>query len=134
MTSVQISDWPNWFGLVAAAATTGLFALLTMRRSKYYDARQASEAAMWGIGPKIIEDQNKRIESQNTEISQLWQRISDTDRLHQERINATDRLHQECRRDLLTMTQEVRELRWQLQQAGILPLPSRKPEEDGTIE
>jgi hypothetical protein len=126
VTSVQISDWvsgwPNWFGLVAAATTTGLFAYLTMRRSKYYDARAASETAMWGIGPKIIEDQNRRIESQNTQISKLW-----------ERINDTDRLHQQCRSDLLSMTQEVRELRWQLQQAGIISIPPRKPD-DGTIE
>jgi hypothetical protein len=32
------------------------------------------------------------------------------------------------------MTQEVRELRWQLQQAGILPLPSRKSPDDGNTE
>jgi hypothetical protein len=117
-----VSSWPNWFGLVAAAATTGLFAFLTMRRSKYYDARSASETAMWGIGPKIIEDQNRRIESQNTQISKLW-----------ERINDTDKLHQACRSDLLSMTQEVRELRWQLQQAGIIAIPPRKPD-DGIIE
>jgi hypothetical protein len=122
VNSVQISDWPNLFGLIAGAATTGLFAYLTMRRSKYYDARQSSEAAMWGIGPKIIEDQNKRIENQNTQIGQLWERIS-----------ATDRLHQECRNDLISMTQEVRELRWQLHQAGVITIPPRKPD-DGTLE
>jgi hypothetical protein len=119
---VQISDWPNWFGAVAAAVTAGLFAIFTMRRSKNYDARAASEAAMWGIGPKIIEDQNKRIENQTIEMGRLW-----------ERINETDRLHQECRNNLLSMTQEVRELRWQLQQAGIITIPARKPD-DGNIE
>jgi hypothetical protein len=119
---VQISDWPNWFGAVAAAVTAGLFAIFTMRRSKSYDARAASEAAMWGIGPKIIEDQNKRIENQTIEMGRLW-----------ERINETDRLHQECRNDLLSMTQEVRELRWQLQQAGVITMPPRKLQ-DGSIE
>jgi hypothetical protein len=102
-----------------------LFAYATMRRSKYYDARQASEAAMWGIGPKIIENQNERIESIRIQISQKLSRW--------ERINDTDKLHQECRNDLLSMTQEVRELRWQLQQAGMITIPPRKPD-DGTIE
>jgi uncharacterized coiled-coil protein SlyX len=119
---VQISDWPNWFGLVAAAGTTGLFAYLTMRRSKHYDARQASEAAMWGIGPKIIEELNKRIINQDKRIESQDKRIEDT-----------DKLHQQCRSDLLSMTQEVRELRWQLQQAGIISIPPRKLD-DGTIE
>jgi hypothetical protein len=122
VNSVQISDWPSSFAAVAASVTTGIFMYATMRRSKNYDARQASEAAMWGIGPKIIENQNERIEKQNTQIAQLW-----------ERINDTDRLHQECRNDLLSMTQEVRELRWQLQQAGVITMPPRKPD-DGAIE
>jgi hypothetical protein len=131
--SVQISDWPNWFGAVAAAITTGLFAYFTMRRSRSYNAREASEAAMWGIGPKIIEDQNRRIESQNTQIGQLWERILASDAREQAFRRDADKREEDCRRDLLSMTQEIRELRWQLQQAGLITIPPRKPD-DGTIE
>jgi uncharacterized coiled-coil protein SlyX len=117
-----ISTYPSISASIAAAITvTGAY--LTMRGSKRIDLRGQADAALYSTGPKIIEELQKQLASQRKEIDDLW-----ADR------RASYQIEQDCKRDLLAMTQEVKELRWQLQQAGIITIPPRKSPDDGTLE
>jgi uncharacterized coiled-coil protein SlyX len=117
-----ISTYPSISASIAAVITvTGAY--LTMRGSKRIDLRSAADAALYSSGPRIIEELQKQLASQRKEIDDLW-----------DARRASYQLEQDCKRDLLAMTQEVRELRWQLHQAGVITIPPRKPEEDGTLE
>lgn len=63
---------PNWSALVVGAATTAAVGYVVARLSKHHDARGLAEAELIGAGPKIIEQQNKRIDAMQGEITRLW--------------------------------------------------------------
>jgi hypothetical protein len=70
-----ITAYPNLFGGIAAALTTGIVTYLITRSSKGMDARSTAEAALIGIGPSIIANQNIRISALETEHTRLWKEL-----------------------------------------------------------
>lgn len=62
----------NLWSAIGAAAGTGLITYFVNRSTRNFDARGQAEAALIGIGPKIIEEQNKRIDSLTKSLDLLW--------------------------------------------------------------
>lgn len=79
---------------LAALVFGGAVSFTIARMSKNSDARGAAEAALIGIGPAIITEQNRRIEILNKEVARLWS----------EWRKAIER-EQECRRRLDALEQ-----------------------------
>lgn len=65
---------PNVIALILGAASTAFAGYLATRTIKRGDARAEAEAALIGIGPKIIEQQNARIETLTKQMEALWDR------------------------------------------------------------
>lgn len=64
----------NVISVVVGAGATALAGYLATRTIKRGDARAEAEAALIGIGPKIIEQQNIRIDSLSKQIEYLFTR------------------------------------------------------------
>lgn len=64
-------DGSGW-SAIGAALGSGVIMFIVARATKNFDARGQAEAALIGIGPKIIEEQNKRIDSLTKSIDTLW--------------------------------------------------------------
>lgn len=62
-------------GIAALVASTITF--LFARYGKGLDAREQAEAALMGIGPAIIAEQNKRIAQLSDDIAAIWEREHD---------------------------------------------------------
>lgn len=56
---------------VVATAFTGFLATRMLKRT---DARAEAEAALIGLGPKIIDQQNVRIDQLSREVDAIWRR------------------------------------------------------------
>lgn len=61
---------PNWWATFTAALGTGIVGYFFAVLTKKYDARGQYEAALIGIGPQIIETQNRRIAELEEEVRQ----------------------------------------------------------------
>lgn len=68
---------------------TGVITYGISRISKASDARGQYETTLLGIGPKIIEEQNRRIDELSKQWREIWQR------------------EQECRHDLNTALRRI---------------------------
>lgn len=72
----MIAD-PNFLASGLAIIATGIVTYLITRFGKAADARGLAEAALVGIGPIIIEGQNKRISELTNQVDMLWTRDSE---------------------------------------------------------
>ena len=86
----------NWLLGAASLFLAALITAIFTRSAKRGDARAAQEAALVGLGPQLVREQNVRIDTlgkdidrQRTEIDRLW-----------EENRTARRREQECQEDL----------------------------------
>lgn len=65
---------PNFIALAVGGVVTTITGILIARASKQSDARAQAEAALIGLGPQIIAQQNARIDALTTQIDAIWKR------------------------------------------------------------
>lgn len=95
----------NWAALAAGVVGTGAVGYIVARLSKGTDARGLAEAELIGAGPKIIEQQNKRIDAMQGEITRLWGEA----RSAYDRERAALSRERECRDELSDANRDLRQ-------------------------
>ena len=68
----------NLISAAVGGVVTVVAAIVVARAAKNSDARVVAEAALWNNQPKIITEQNHRIERLQTEIDRLWAQVQET--------------------------------------------------------
>lgn len=79
----------NLLASIGAIFLASVLTYLFSRFGKAADARGAAEAALMGLGPAIIQEQNKRIAQASAQIEALWKR------------------DEECRRELRASAERI---------------------------
>lgn len=64
----------NLIAGLGGIALTGVVTYIVARGNKQFDARAQAEAALIGIGPQIIREQNTRIDALYKQCSDCWER------------------------------------------------------------
>lgn len=64
----------NWWTSISTIILTGVVTIGITRWGKNLDARGLAEAALIGIGPQIIAQQNTRIDSLSRQCDDCWRR------------------------------------------------------------
>ena len=62
------------YATILAPLITGAIGFLVVWYGRRFDARGQAEAALMGIGPVIIQEQNKRIDELSRANDDLWRR------------------------------------------------------------
>ena len=92
MTIVGDNLWATIGSIVATAVVTYLIS----RATRNFDARGQAEAALIGIGPKIIEEQNRRISDLSAENARMWTIVQE----HRTEIIRLSAIEAQCQNDL----------------------------------
>lgn len=85
----------NIISAITALLVGGVVTYGVGRLGKGHDARAAAEAALIGIGPTIIAEQNRRIGAMNDDVQRMWGQLRESFAREQEclsRLNALERM------------------------------------------
>lgn len=87
---------PNWAATFGAPLLTAVLGFGLAKLAKGHDARSTAEAALIGIGPQIIVDQNKQISELRDDLTRMW-----------ERLNESTAREQACQRQLIEHERKI---------------------------